>query len=281
VVHREELIKIVLEIAAPEAAKLPQPAAVVNGNAAPPSTAPPPTPPTATNPPATAEQALAMALAKMGIPDPRNTLDTIQMVSMRLEASRPDLAAHVREAMAVIEQAESQFVARVNGWFDQTIDRVSQSFTNHSHYWTVGVSLVLALLLQIDSFKIVNRLAIDDNLRTSLVQQAQQISPPQVPPADALDKATQENVKQLQLLATDKLITWPSDWNTWRSGWAQSSVFGVLLSAMLLSFGAPFWFTVLGDLLKLRPALAAKDDVQRQQREISQPVAGSGSPPTH
>lgn len=48
---------------------------------------------------------------------------------------------------------------------------------------------------------------------------------------------------------------------------------------MLLSFGAPFWFTVLGDLLKLRPALASKDDAQRVQRETTQTAApGDGSP---
>ena len=67
----------------------------------------------------------------------------------------------------------------------------------------------------------------------------------------------------------------------WSTGWRRSSVFGVLLSAMLLSFGAPFWFNVLGDLLKLRPILAAKDDQQRQERESSHtPADGGGSPPS-
>jgi hypothetical protein len=177
----------------------------------------------------------------------------------------------------------------VNGWFDPTIERVSQSFTNQSHYWTAGISLLLALLLQIDSFKIVNRLAIDDALRASLVQQAQGLSAPAAPsgtsgaPDDAaIREATKENVQHLRLLATQTLITWPTSPKNWWDAWNNSnvSVFGVLLSAVLLSFGAPFWFNVLGDLLKLRPALAAKDDQQRQDRESSQPQAdGGGSTP--
>ena len=292
VVQREELIKTVLEIAA-GAAPSPQLAAPVVGSGA----APPAAPPAQANFPLTAEQALAQALAKLGILDPGKKLDAIRLVAMRLEASQPKLATHVREAQAVITAAESQFVAKVNGWFDPTMDRVSQSFANHSHYWTAGVSLLLALLLQIDAFKIVNRLAIDDALRASLVSVGPKISPPQgsepaTPPATppgatsdeqtmTLEKDTQDNLAQLRVLATDKLITWPDGWDNWKKGWSQSSVFGVLLSAMLLSFGAPFWFNVLGDLLKLRPILAAKDDQQRQERESSQtPADGGGSPPS-
>lgn len=282
VVHREELIKIVLELAA----------------------SPPKSPPGPT-------EALTKALANMGIPDPGEKLDAIRLCAMRLEASQPELATHVREAQAVITVAGSQFVAKVNGWFDPTMDCVSQSFATRSHYWTAGVSLLLALLLQIDAFKIVNRLAMDDTLRASLVGVGSKVSPPQgsdatpAPPPGATDdekarfeqlqKDTQINLEQLRNLASDKLITWPmwpsgkkfgdnwnQFWSTWWAAWDQSTVslFGVLLSAALLSFGAPFWFNVLGDLLKLRPALAAKDDQQRQDRESSQkPADGGGSPP--
>lgn len=295
VVQREELIKTLMEIAAGAAAQSPQPAAPVVGSDPAPSTTP-----------LTAEQALAKALDNLGIPDPARKLDDIRLFSMRLEAEHPELATHVREARAVIVKADSQFVAKVNGWFDPTMDRVSQSFTNQSRYWTAGISLLLALLLQIDAFKLVNRLAIDDALRASLVNaapatqsNASQGSAPgtasgapsnTVPatPSGAtsdetkrLEKDTQNNLTQLRLLASDKLITWPDGWDNWRKGWDQSSVFGVLLSAVLLSFGAPFWFNALSDLLKLRPMLAAKDDQQREDRESSQPVTrGGDSPPS-
>jgi hypothetical protein len=238
VVHREELVKILLELGS--------------------------------NPDSAARQALAAALTNLGISNPSGTLNAVNLLAMRLEASHPELASHVREATAVITEAGSQFVAKINSWFDPTIDRVSESFTTYSRYWTVVISLLLAVCLQIDSFKIINRLSIDDSLRASLVQSVR--DPQMPPPSTPLEKQTQDNVMQLRNLASDQLITWPA-WpiaTSWINGWKQSSFFGILLTGALLSLGAPFWFNMLSNLVKLRPLLAAKDDEQRKDRESSQ-----------
>ena len=45
--------------------------------------------------------------------------------------------------------------------------------------------------------------------------------------------------------------------------------FGMLLTALLLSLGAPFWYNALGRLLQLRSVLAVKDDAQRSERQGS------------
>jgi hypothetical protein len=42
---------------------------------------------------------------------------------------------------------------------------------------------------------------------------------------------------------------------------------GLILSVILLSLGAPFWYDVLKDLLKFRPALAQKEEQQRKDRQ--------------
>jgi len=238
VVHREELVKILLELGG--------------------------------NPDSPARQALATTLTNLGVPDPSATLNAVNMLSMRMEAEHPELASHVREATAVITKAGSQFVAKINSWFDPTIDRVSESFTTYSRYWTVAISLMLAFFLQIDSFKIINRLSIDDNLRASLIKA---VPDPSLPPSSSeLEKNTQDNLAQLRNLASDQLITWPAwpVWTSWKNGWGHSSLFGILLSSVLLSLGAPFWFNMLSNLVKLRPSLAAKDDEQRKDRESSQ-----------
>jgi hypothetical protein len=277
VIHREELIKIVLEIGAAAAAPAPLAAAAGAGGNGAPAPAPPP-------PANNAGQALAQALQRAGIADPRATLDAVRMASMRLEGARPEMAAHVRETTALIAQAQSQFVANVNGWFDQTMDRVSHTYTNHSRYWTVGISLVLAIFLQLDAFKLVNRLSMDDALRGALVQQAQ-TQAALAAPTDAqsrdpakLKQAAEEHLAKLRVLADVRLITLAPDFDAWWNGWSQTSTFGVLVSALLLSLGAPFWFKTLGKLLKLRPSLAAKEDEQRAQRQSSQePAAVPGA----
>jgi hypothetical protein len=263
VVQREDLIKVILALAA--AAMKPAAIAAAAGAEATSTPSTPAPSPTASN----AEKALIQALKNAGISDPGATLDSIRMASMKMEAAKPELAAHVREAMAVIQQAESQFVARLNGAFDQTMERVSHSFTRHSRVWAVSISLALALILQLDSFQLLNRLAMDDTLRNTLVQQASGASAS----AQQLDQATQQNLAQLRQLATDSLITWPKSPQSWAQQMQQASIFGLLLTAALLSLGAPFWFNVLGDLLKLRPMLAANEDAQRNERQTSQAPA--------
>ncbi len=266
VVQREDLIKTILSIAATAAkAKSSVVAAGAEGGGV--------VVPIAPAKPRTAEEALVTALSNAGIPDPGKALDAIRMASMRMEAAKPELATHVREAIAVIENAGSQFVARLNGAFDQTMERVSRNFAHHSRLWAIGVSLLLAFVLQLDSFRLLNRLAMDDSLRASLVAQAAGVQPPPAqgtPDRGALEASTTQNVQKLRSLATDTLITWPSGWNDWKREMAESSIFGLLLTAGLLSMGAPFWFNVLGNLLKLRPALASTEDAQRAERQSNQ-----------
>lgn len=53
-------------------------------------------------------------------------------------------------------------------------------------------------------------------------------------------------------------------------------LFGILLSAALLSLGAPFWYATLRDLLKLRSMIARKDDAERAERQTTQAPAAAG-----
>jgi hypothetical protein len=54
-------------------------------------------------------------------------------------------------------------------------------------------------------------------------------------------------------------------------GWRQGSTLaGVLLSSLLLSLGAPFWYEALKSLLKLRGVMAKKDDSAREERQSDQ-----------
>ena len=168
----------------------------------------------------------------------------------------------------------------------------------------------MAVILQLDAVAIVNRLAMDDNLRNSLVEKAQMMPPPeqasqQATPSEpaptpqtaqntdalspeerariaALAKQTKTNLDDLQQLATSKLFVLPGSPADWIGHWGHTNIFGVVLSALLLSLGAPFWFDALQKLLKLRPMLASKDDAQRQERLSQQPAPGTaaaGSPP--
>jgi hypothetical protein len=51
-----------------------------------------------------------------------------------------------------------------------------------------------------------------------------------------------------------------------------SSWRGVLLTWILLSLGAPFWYDALKDMLKLRPTLAKKEEDARVERQTAAPA---------
>ena len=315
---------------------------------------------------ATAKQKLVEVLEKNGIADPAETLRNVRAAALQIEAANPELANDVRYSMAVLREAKSQYVAKIHGWFDQTIDRVGARFTLNARIITFVAALIVAVTVQLDTFALVNRLSMDDQFRDAVRQPAQQLldalpspTPTPAPSADnavapaaspaaaasptaaaspAASPATspaasptksaspaarstpsgtpssgspasaentgaattpsaantttpsgkansKQSVSEIQqryydLLSQAGLVTLPGkDWGT---RFELGKVPGILLSTLLLSLGAPFWYTRLQDLLRLRSALAQKDEAQRVTRQTTQTPGtdeGSTAPP--
>jgi hypothetical protein len=281
---------------------------------------------------AVTKKALEDLLAKNGVADPAGTLKSIRAAALVLEASNPELANDVRHGMAILQEAKSQFVAKVHGWFDQTIDRVSARFTVTARIITFVAALIVAVTVQLDTFALVNRLSVDDQFRDAVRGSAQKVvdeaqkaagnssataptptakttdanapagastatpaatatappsntpgtgtgtAAPPAPPASNQTSAASLSTSDVQkeyynLLSTAGLITLPTDWQTWVDRWTLGKVPGILLSALLLSLGAPFWYARLQDLLKLRSTVAQNDAMQRQTRQTTQTPA--------
>lgn len=231
VIQREELTRILLELAAGRAGSL-EPRA---------------------------RAALMAGLQRAGIPDPAAALERIQMLALKLEAEQPALADHVRHTIAIVQGASSDYVARVNAWFDVTMDRVGQAFTFYTRRITIAASLLVAVGLQLDALDLLKRLSNDDKLREAFVAQAREAAARPDLPAPTYAELQQ------QLGQTGYAIL-PNGWN-----WDWNRAPGLLLSAMLLSLGAPFWYGALKNLVRLRPLLASKEEVQRQERGSWQP----------
>lgn len=237
--------------------------------------------------------ALKNTLAKQGLVNPEAVLDNIRSVALQLEASNPELANNARQNLAIVSEAASPFVARVNGWFDQTIDRVSQRFTYTTRGITFACGVLVALLLQLDAIALVDRLSVDDGLRNSLTEMAVKLQSTPPPSASASGRAPEpagavslqlspENRDAIRALATKGLITVPRTPVEWRDQWKSQSVGpklpGIVLSALLLSLGAPFWYNALKNVLRLRSLIATKDDQQRLERQSTQDGHTAGAP---
>jgi hypothetical protein len=127
-IHREEFTTLLLEIAAGESpVKLEQ----------------------------SALDALQKLLIKNGVTDPAGTLNNIRDLALQLEATSPELGNDVRHTMAILKEAKSHFVAKIHGWFDQTIDRVSDRFKLTARMITFVAALAVAVAVQLDTFALV------------------------------------------------------------------------------------------------------------------------------
>lgn len=60
----------------------------------------------------------------------------------------------------------------INQWFDSMMDRVKQRFAVHARIWTVAFSLVIALALHLDAFRLLTQLSADAELRARLIVSA-------------------------------------------------------------------------------------------------------------
>jgi hypothetical protein len=220
------------------------------------------------------KKTLLAVIQKNGISDPSSALKNIRALELQLEASDPQLATYIRQSLAIVHGAGSDFVARINSWYDQTIDRVSQRFTTYTHWVTIGIAAVVVLTVQLDIIAVMDRLSIDDQFRNTVADTwAKKL---------AGDTGAQTDPRPYyDLLSHAGLVTLPTS-ATWIDQLKETrKIPGMLLSILLVSLGAPFWYSVLKDLLQLRSSLAQKDSDQRAQRETGQVTTStSGDGPT-
>ncbi len=244
VIHREELTKLLLQFAGE---------------------------PDTSNLSADAVQALQNTLKARGISDPAKTLQNVRDLALQIQASNPQLANNIRDSLALIHEAKSDYVARVNSWFDQTITRVSDRFTAHTHLITLIIATVVVVTVQLDIIGVLNRLSIDEQFRNTIVSDAaKQVS-------SSTGKGEINAKDYYSLLSTAGLITVPLNGN-WVDDLKDSRKYpGMVLAILLISLGAPFWYSVLNQLLKLRSSLAQTDDQQRADRQSTQISPGDGT----
>jgi hypothetical protein len=68
----------------------------------------------------------------------------------------------------------TRFTQLVESWFDSTMERSSGWYKKNMTYITLGIALIIAMLFNIDSFKIIGKLSKDSNAREQYVQMAGQ-----------------------------------------------------------------------------------------------------------
>jgi len=222
--------------------------------------------------------ALKTMLKQNGVADPAQTLKNIHAMAMLLQTSNPDLASHVRDELAILQEGASEYVAKVHFWFDQTIDRVSQAFSRHAQRVTFAAAVVVVLAMQLDIIAVVNRLSIDDQFRNAAAGGAAKVlSNATAQDSTGGNASNADTHAYYDLLSGAGLVTMPTNYHWLEQIKDPRKYPGMLIAIFLISLGAPFWYNILKDLIGLRSSLSQKDDAQRTQRQMAQPASSSGS----
>jgi hypothetical protein len=237
---------------------------------------------------AQAQKVLASALRVNGIEDPLASLRAVRIKALANERAHPEQPAQQWRTAAVVDTAPSDFVGKIHHTFDQVMARSTDGFGVESQIVVTVVALIVAVAMQLDSLVILKRLSLDEGMRQALVEAARGTeTAPDV--AKARESLALLNSPSIDLFSHPapplglpavpgtilETLTWPLRGLSSVASWVMVNGFkgGVLLSWLLLSLGAPFWFDMLKNALRLRSILAVKDEADRQARSNATPAA--------
>jgi hypothetical protein len=155
-----------------------------------------------------------------------------------------------------------QFVKELSTWFDSSMDRLSGWYKRRVKIWLALFAIVITVGLNVDTIAITQTLWQTPTVRAAAVAAAQNEQAPGTSNgiSDAA-KSASDAVRSAESLQIPLGWALPkkNQWEVWdwkipaRPHWHWwSTVLGWLLTVFALSFGAPFWFDVLGKFVNMR-----------------------------
>ena len=178
-----------------------------------------------------------------------------------------------RALTALLHSAQGDALAfrrSVEEWYDDHMERVSGWYRRRIQKVLWVLAFVLAFTLNADSLQIAKRLWVEPSVRAALVNQAQTAG-------GAEETRPSTELEALPVPLGWHLATARNDpqgfpfYEKWSMLWALvSKLIGLSLTAVAITFGAPFWFDTLSKLARLRNGGApppASDAVRRGEGE--------------
>ena len=180
-----------------------------------------------------------------------------------------------------------RFKTNVEVWFNDAMDRVSGVYKRKVQYALFGLGLIFAVVLNVDTIVLANRLSHDSALRAALVSSAEASAkaPPPATPAGATltqqEAALASTIKQLDKLRLP--IGWrgPGPDLTFPFGrlgilagvWdlLYRHFVGWIITAFAATLGAPFWFDLLNRFVNIRSAGKAPEEKPKDPKEVPKP----------
>jgi hypothetical protein len=191
---------------------------------------------------------VSTATANAG-PAEKKTMDDLRAVVAGLPASemQKSLSTLIGHAGENLEEARKN----IEGWFNDSMDRVSGLYKRKAHTVILLIAFLVSVGWNADSVFIAQSILQNPTLRSSLVAAAEARAKESLAAPDADPKKTLDEV-----VAVSQILKLPIGWSDTRLpgsflGYC-SKFFGILVTALALSLGAPFWFDMLNKIINLR-----------------------------
>jgi hypothetical protein len=198
--------------------------------------------------------------------------------------------AHVqRVVLAAIDSAQGDLAKvqqSIEAWFDGTMDRTSGWYKRQTQRTLFVVAAVLTVILDVDAIEIARDFYRDPARREAAVAMAAAATQESRRPASGTAGDTTARRAKLDSLAgaaMDRLnslgipIGWsdvktqgfPTTAEEWNEIWKhlRHAFFGWFLTAIAVSFGAPFWFDLLNKVMVIRSTVKPREKSQEEGSE--------------
>ncbi len=196
------------------------------------------------------------------------------------------LATHNNKAsqalLALAIDAKGDVVAfqrNLEQWYNDAMDRVSGWYKRYTQRALIGIGLLLAIALNVSSVRVARTLWLDRDARQAMVDAAGNyaknnptaVSP--ATPADAgkLKAQLQSDVDTFNEVTTSSLLPlgWKRSWHSYENEFetapkdatfsALTVLAGWIVTALAISFGAPFWFDTLNRFMVVRSTVKPQE----------------------
>ena len=212
---------------------------------------------------------------------------------------------YARSLNAVLADAapnQSAVQQKIEGWFNDGMDRVSGWYKRKTMAWIIALSAVVTIAVNADTVRISRTLWDNQAIRTAVVEQAKgrvqaEQSAEPLPLVEYTDPDKPNEGKPVRPLPNAPLTTAERDVLGKLTGWSETlkewdtlagnnenhwqyfalilrTLIGLFLTIVAVSQGAPFWFDALNRFMNVRSSGRAPDEPRDKS---SKPAGGSAN----
>jgi len=216
-------------------------------------------------------QSVISELRDVDDPTRKGLEEALNALPETVQDSLLDLARRARLNANSIQEDFQEFRKEVEGWYDRSLDRASGVYTRNARGVSILIGLLIAVASNADTFNIVGKLSRDAALREAVSTYADRVvqvgNAPGVPSRAMLPAWSEVSTNMKAAIDETALpIGWDANkskeqlsydgrqpknnleiaWVLVRTG------LGWLISGLAIAMGAPFWFDLLGKIMRVK-----------------------------